>query len=630
MSKRIADLTPQQLTEEAYKLLTKDRARLASTNYPLYRGPTSAPMSSLAQNARQLKEGWQQRPAPFSQKIETVLNRGNRGLSPESMQGLLETLKQGQRGFTQNAILGALQNQFGGAYNPRTERFTRKGEKDINKGSLEAAEKLREVSKLNENLEQSRNQQIIKALQGFQQNKQGRREGLVSNLEQLGNQQHAYTNMLNKAQQAQFNQEVQNPQKKIEMLERALEPHRTRGNEPIHPDLHKPISQEITNALKAYGVDIAKPVGEWEKTKIEPAPYRGELVAPIPDEIKVAQSILERINPKFREAGYEERKNLVRGFLENENIGNRTIQNIPPVVRERINQLELQAKQKLNKDMAAINNEYIRLGQYGSPQHIAAAERRARELNKSVIEQENALYEHALKNQLQFGHTGEINNLKKLNQLGAQGQQEYVNMLQNIQDVNKRGSTKWRNKQGENEEAYKNYQNERLWEWPHMRNAVRNETQHEIFPGANQYRGISLEDLAKQNTERYSEVERENPRVRHNILTSPEARNAMPLEFQNLQRARDQEAQRLAQEAAARAVQEAQAREGQQAQARAAQAAQIQPQVPNQTQIARARQAWHENRQQEDQRMGTVRWGAGNAWNKFTQTPEGLRYISSF
>src|SRR4051812_26447888 len=119
-------LSPEELREEAYKLLERDKAR--SVNYPGYKGQTTAPMSSMTQQARQLREHYAAKKAPHQDKINSVLNRNNTGFSPESVAQQIQMLKQGQQGFNQGKSLGVLQKQFGAAYDP--SRYNRKSEKD--------------------------------------------------------------------------------------------------------------------------------------------------------------------------------------------------------------------------------------------------------------------------------------------------------------------------------------------------------------------------------------------------------------------------------------------------------------------------------------------------------------------
>jgi len=69
------------ISEELKKLLANRMASLAGSNYPAYQGRTTVPMSSLTQRKRQLEEGFRNKRAPYSDKIESILNRPAQGFS---------------------------------------------------------------------------------------------------------------------------------------------------------------------------------------------------------------------------------------------------------------------------------------------------------------------------------------------------------------------------------------------------------------------------------------------------------------------------------------------------------------------------------------------------------------------
>jgi hypothetical protein len=148
------------------------------------------------------------------------------------------------------------------------------------------------------------------------------------------------------------------------------------------------------------------------------------------------------------------------------------------------------------------------------------AENRAKDINQSILEERNKITEGGLKNKLQMQHQSNIGDIEKLGMLGDQGQQEFGDSIKNIRDLNRLGSTKWQNSQAENEDLYKNYQNESLWQWPHMRNQIRSAGVQsgrsgalgDVFAGM-QDRNISLDNLAALNTN-YSNIQRERDTYR--------------------------------------------------------------------------------------------------------------------
>jgi hypothetical protein len=519
------NFAPEELMQEAYKLLAKDRARLGSTNYPVYKGQTTSPMSVSTQRARELREKFSREPSPYSQKISSVLSRDNQGITQQDIQGILGRLGQEQRTFGQGPLLDTLRQEFLSSYDPRIARFVGKTERDIGRSLPETEARLQEISKASGNLEGSRNQQIARTLQGLQQNKQGRREALIGNLEQFGAQRHGYNNLVNAASKAEFEREKNEPHRRMQLLEEALAPHAAMGGEGGHHDLEKSRAESIAQALRAYGVDPSLPASSWETSRQTPSKYPGQLMASSPAEIEASRSVLQNLNPELRDSYTDQRRGLTRQLVDTPKLSTKALQGLTPAMQAQISSMEREAQQRMKKDLGMLNGEYIRLGQYGSLQHMRAAEERARDINKATLQQRDALLQNALKSGLQAEHSGDITNIKQLGLLGKQSQKDYGDLLQDIQNTNKLGATKFANTQAENEELYKNYQNENLWQWPHMRNTARNEAYRDIFRGLDA-RDISLDNLAALNT-RYSELERERAPLQQPLTSAQQARDAL-------------------------------------------------------------------------------------------------------
>jgi hypothetical protein len=496
--------TLEGMLEKGYSRLAGDRARLSGLNYPAYQGKTLSPMSDLTQRARGLQEYYGSKPTPYSDKISSVLSRPT-GLSENSIAGLLERAGGRQRDYG-SSLLGHLQKEFRSSYDDRANRFQRKNDQDINRGLGEFRGKLGDISTLSSNLDQSSNQATAKALQGLSGQKQARRNLLIDNLDQFGRQKHALANLGLQADKAAFDQEVQAPYEKANRLEEVL----NRGNNAvrgeIHPDLEGSMANQINQAMAAYNAPNQK--------------YTGEMIAGSNPELDTSQELMGGLSSKFRDSFYPERKELT-GRLSNADtsVSGLALDKVPDAIRGQIDQLEYAGKKHLKSELGTLSNKYTRLGQYGSPQHMKMAEERARELNQATLEQRNKLTEGGLKNQLQMQHQSNIGDIKQLGMLGDLGQQEFGDGIKNIRDLNRLGSTKWQNKQAENEELYKNYMNESMWAWPHMRGQAMRSGRTGAFSdvfNTMQNNNISLENLANLNTN-YQEIERERDNYRTQV-----------------------------------------------------------------------------------------------------------------
>lgn len=498
---------PEQLLEEAYKTYAQDKARFGNQGYPAYQGKTTAPMSSLTQKAREYQDRFAGRRAPYANKLNAVLNKPNEAFTPQQSQELINRLRQSQQGANENINLEALRRQFGQSFTPEREAaFRGQANQNIERGLGEFSGRFQDLNKAASNLEGVKNNQVAKRLQELQADKQLRRQGLIGNLEQFGNQKHANTNKVLASNQARFRQEAEDPQRRLEQLAATLEPIRNKmAAGPLHPDLERSTTDEIQRALQHY--------------KAGNATYPGKMVAGLPPEMQASHNLLERINPSMKDSYSPQRKDIIRGFLGNETTGTRALQNVPGATQGKVTQLEEEARQRIQKDLAAINNRYTRLGQYGSPQHISEAERRAQEINKALLAERNETSQSALRNQVMQQHEGEIGNLKKLKTMASAGQQEHRDMFGNIRNLNNTGATKWRNEQDELEDLYKNYQNELNYGRPQLHPNVREAQQNEVF-GNNEARDLNLNSLNNIKA-RYSELEKEPNQIQADIK-SPE------------------------------------------------------------------------------------------------------------
>lgn len=549
---------PEELTREAYKLLTKERARLGGMNYTPYKGATVSPMSGLTERARNLREQFNANPTPYSDKIQSVLSRNNEGITPANVQGLLDQLRQSQRSFAQGPILNTLRQEFLSSLNPRIGDLTTRTEGDTGRYLSEAEGTLQNLARISNNLESSRNRGTARTLQNLQTEKQARREALLGNLEQFGAQKQGYNNMVIGAGKAQFDKEANEPYRKLQLLQQALSATGANPDQPLHPDLAKSQTEQIAQALRAYGVDPSKPASEWDRTRIQPAHYTGKLVADLPPEIQASGNVLGRLAPTLRDNYTDKRKELTRSLLDNPSLSATALQKLAPAMGGKISMLEQSAKERMEKDLEALGNQYIKLGQYKSPQHLKAAEDRAADVNKAILEQRNKVLQESLRDQIGLQHESEIDRIKQLGQIGSQSHKDYGDLLKTIRDTNKLGAEKFANQQGENEDLYKNYQNENLWQWPHMRASIRSEGVGEgrtqalgdVFRGLED-RNISLDNLARLNT-RYSDLERESNDLRRELSTSAEARQALHSQLQQYQ----QQQAAAAAEAARRANEE--------------------------------------------------------------------------
>lgn len=515
------DLAPEEVFNEAGQILARDRAKFSGTNYPVYRGQTISPMSSMTQRARSLQSGFNAKPAPYSGKINQVLSRSNQGINPLAMQGQLNNLGSRQQEFNNSGLLKTLSEQYRESFQPRVDRFGRKTNKDIRSGLNETSGQLQDIGRTSGILEQSSNQAFADRLRKLQAQKQDRRQGLVGTLEQFGAQKHGYNNLANAVNKNSFEQEANAPFRRMDMLQDSLRGLSQNMDPNVLPELQAQSGKDAMQALRAYGIDTSRPVEQWGDSRIPKPSYPGKLMANLPPEILASHSTLESMNPKFRGSQYDQQKDLIRQMMANQSVGDSAMARVPARMEGQIGNLESEAKKRLKKDLAGINNQYIQANQFGSPQHMQSAEGRAREISKAMFEQRSRMLQDTMKSELSLGHQEQQANLSQTGALGSQAQKEYEDMLNAIRSTNNLGATKFANEQNENEDLYKNFQNEAAWEWPHLKNSISKEARQgsygDIFRGLED-RNISLDNLAALNT-KYSESQKDATSARANLQT---------------------------------------------------------------------------------------------------------------
>lgn len=528
-------VNPEELRSKAFDLLARDSARLAGTNYPSYRGEKTSPMSSLTQRQRELASYYGAKPPSYSGKISSVLNRDNQGITPENIQTLLAQLQDSQRNLGSNVIGDVLKQEFKSSFAPREDRFNYKINKDINRYSPEIESNLSDISRASNNLEGSRNREIVRSLQGLQKNKEIRKADLLNALERFGNQKHGYNNLVNDTNKAQFKEEVLAPYRKMGLLAEAL----GQGGSGDTAMSAQADNSNLIQALRAYGIDPSSPESSWDK-RAPSMKYPGELISSLPPEIENSGRVLEGIKPSLRDEYTDTRKTLTRNLLDTPSISAKVLESLPMAMRGKVEMLESEAKNRAKEELARLNNQYIRLGQYGSSQHLRDAEKKARDLAKATLESRNKILQNTLTGQLGAQHEEEIGNIRRLDQVGTQSHRNFGSLMKNIEDMNRIGTTKFANNQKENEDSYEDFLNEQAWQWPHLRPSVMSSSASSRGRGVGTSgvasampsvfnevgsRNIDLDNLANLNTS-YNELQTE-ARTAPPIATAQEARTAL-------------------------------------------------------------------------------------------------------
>lgn len=446
---------PEEYFKEGALRLAQDRTRNANLSYPAYTGETISPMSAMTAKARQNRAMLDQKGLPYGKKIESVLSRGNQGFSPEQIQSMLDLMQQG--GIGANAQLNrTVQKQVRESYNPA--RLEGKAAKDMGRALPEYKTSLENTGRIAGNLEGERNKNIVNLLQGLQGAKRERQEKVIGMQEQFGNQFHTQRNLANSRNKAEFDRQANMPNTKAQMLEEALRQYGPDVQEGKHPDIARNAGEQIAKSMQAYERPSAQ--------------YSGKLTADLNPELLTAYDLAERISPNVRHSQHQNIKDIVGQLASGENVSSKALAGLPDNIRAQVKNLNRSGKQQLKGDISKLAQEFTKLGQFGSPQYVKAIENRKREIGKGLMEAQNKILQGGLGNLISTEHGADINRINQAKQMGGTGQSEFENMMKQQYDLNKQGTSNWENEDERLKQLYKNFQNEALWEWPHLRNQI--------------------------------------------------------------------------------------------------------------------------------------------------------------
>jgi hypothetical protein len=429
--------TNEELLERFRNQMLGDQARLNSTNYVPYTGETVAPISPLTTRAQDLKNQWAARPSPYSNKIQSVLNRENIGFTPEQQQNMLEMLRRGTT--SQDLATQRLNKQFGNNYGyeaDRQNRLTGKIGTDIDRRLVNSGVNINNLSNELGILEGRRNANIANSFQNAGYAKEGRRNALTNQLEEFGNQERNFRNLRNQANRDAFNEEMQAPQRRLNIANQAVQnisPYISGPFEEMHPDKAAINNAQLQRIMNYYNTPYAN--------------YAGQRVVDIDPQTQSGYNQTLQFDPKYRDKFYNERKSLEKGFLTNPNLATQTYNNIPQNLEPLMANLDYMTKQQLKQEARGISGQHRMRGTYGSGVHKAQTEKAMRDILRRVqLEREGALT-GVTRNQATLANEAEQNSLRKYNQMVGLGAKEFADNLGVHRNLVNSGNRQWAQKQ---------------------------------------------------------------------------------------------------------------------------------------------------------------------------------------
>jgi hypothetical protein len=438
------------LREQALAVINRDVGRMVANPTPVYRGKTSVPMSALTQRKRTLEEQFNNAPAsPYSVEANSVLSRTPQGFNEGQKTSLLDILSSGQRGVG-NTGWRLMGKQFGNQVNNRQPAFYNKFEKNLNKGVDLSRIGIDALSNDAKGLESEFNQGLGNSLNALGNAEKAKRAGLTNMLGQFGNQQHIYSHLANSADKNRFYEELNAPKQKMKALYNIV-------NSGGNPDNMGPYGEAAAVKVLEKGLNLYN----------SPTPtYSGQQLANVPEDLSVSHRLLGDLSHDYNDSSREERDKLYGSLMGRENIGSRSINDLPTIYDPQADKLDADTKRLLKAEKARISMDHERRGTYGSQSHLSQTEDAINRIAKSRFGNRNNLLQDVLRGRMSSLNKSDMNDLNQLNSLGQQGLSEYQDVLGKISGMNQLGVDKWLNTQDELNQKRERFEEERNQEWP--------------------------------------------------------------------------------------------------------------------------------------------------------------------
>ena len=511
-----------QLQDAAKRILARDAIRLNNTNYSAYPGKTISPMSSLTQKAQELEARRTQKGVPYNSSLNTLANKPNQGMSDGNIQDLLAGLQNKHNDFNTNITERRLGKQFQSGFAPYQAKYNNRFNRDT---ALRLDDSKLDLEQLNDkfkDLEHNKNSSAFNAITNSSMGKQARESNLIGMQKEFGTQKHGINNIGLTAEKARFEAEKREPYERLSNLQRILD---GTNMDEEHPDLLANNAKQLEMALKAYGVDTSLPVDQWGQSNtpsLYTPTYTGKLAEPINADMATSYGLAENISPSYQDKNYAERKNIRKELVNDpNNIDSFVNRELPDKLAPRYRLIDQEAKQKAKADMTSLNAKYIKQGMYGGQSHIKSASERMQELNNAAYGTTAKTLNNELMSGVNSKHSDAINKIGKLNQYDQLANSEFGNMLNDVKRTNTTGIEKWKNDQGNNEQLYKAYQNEKGYQQPRLLGNARDSGINLGINGVDNYykgRGIDLSQISDLQS-RYNNLEKELADSRSQIKT---------------------------------------------------------------------------------------------------------------
>ena len=174
---------------DLYNLITSEKNKYSQLPKANYAGKQAASKSPLTGLAEELTQRYANKGTPNQNKVNTILARNPRGLSPENLAEIRDFLNNQQRNYIENNSLSVLRERLRDPLSNQTvDKFRKKGQKDASYTQNVFNEKLREFGNQLGLYEDASNLEKIKLLMNNSKDKSKLRNRRIETLNNFGNQ----------------------------------------------------------------------------------------------------------------------------------------------------------------------------------------------------------------------------------------------------------------------------------------------------------------------------------------------------------------------------------------------------------------------------------------------------------
>ena len=195
-------------------------------------------------------------------------------------------------------------------------------------------------------LESEFNEGLGNSLNALGNSEKAKRAGLTNMLGQFGNQQHIYSHLANAADKNRFYEELNAPKQKMKALYNII-------NSGGDPGSMGPYGEAAAVKVLEKGLNLYN----------SPTPsYSGSSLANVPEELTASHRLLGELSHDYNDSSREERDKLYGSLIGQENVGTRSIGDLPTIYNPQVNNLDADTKRLLKVEKARISMDHELMG----------------------------------------------------------------------------------------------------------------------------------------------------------------------------------------------------------------------------------------------------------------------------